>query len=161
MLRLFKTQSRSTWIQCILPMSILIRIKLVIDHEHSLRGEDCIVSMDIWRDLAKNPDPPWVFQNKSADFVDRLYLVPLFVYLKYLPKNETEYYRFAMPEPVKIYLSNIWVRKKQIKEDEPLKTNNKLYYFLLFGMLHFTNFFLCFLSGVQIDFSTGEARSFN
>ena len=87
----------------------------------SLRGEDCFVSMDIWRNLAKNPDPPWVFQNKSADFVDRLYLVPSSIHLKYLPKNENEYYRFAMPEPVKIFLSNIWVREKKIESSSLIK----------------------------------------
>ena len=93
--------------------------------QHSLRGEDCIVSMDIWRNLAKNPDPPWVFQNKAFDFVDRLYLVPLFVNLEYLPKNETEYYRFAMPEPVKIYLSNVWIREKEENANYVGKSINK------------------------------------
>ena len=67
--------------------------KLAIDHKHSRRGEDCTISMDIWRDLAKNTDPPWVFpKNNSVKSVNKLFLVPSFVYVKYLPKNEKEFY---------------------------------------------------------------------
>ena len=83
--------------------------------------------MDIWRDLAKNPDPPWVFpENNSVESVNKLLLVPSFVYLKYFPKNETESYKFGMLESVKIYLSNIWIREKEENPNYVGKSINKM-----------------------------------
>ena len=100
-------------------------IKLGFDFKHSLKGEDCFVSRDVWHNLAKNPDPPWVFPKTSIDVVDRLHLVPSFIDLKYLPKNETESYKFGILESVKIYLSNIWIRKKEENPNYVGKSINK------------------------------------
>ena len=61
-------------------------IKSGFDFKHSLKGEDCFVSRDVWNNLAKNPDPPWLFPKTSIDAVDRLHLVPSFIDLNYLPK---------------------------------------------------------------------------
>lgn len=96
-------------------------IKSGFDFKHSLKGEDCFVSRDVWNNLAKNPDPPWLFPKTSIDAVDRLHLVPSFIDLNYLPKNETESYKFGMLESVKIYLSNIWVREKKIESSSLIK----------------------------------------
>ena len=100
-------------------------IKLGFDFKHSLKGEDCFVSRDVWHNLAKNPDPPWLFPKTSIDVVDRLHLVPSFIDLKYLPKNETESYKFGILESVKIYLSNIWIRKKEENPNYVGKSINK------------------------------------
>ena len=100
-------------------------IKSGFDFKYSLKGEDCFVSMDVWHNLAKNPDPPWLFPKTSIDVVDRLHLVPSFIDLKYLPKNETESYKFGMLESVKIYLSNIWIREKEEKPNYVGKSINK------------------------------------
>ena len=100
-------------------------IKLGFDFKHSLKGEDCFVSRDVWHNLAKNPDPPWLFPKTSIDVVDRLHLVPSFIDLKYLPKNETESYKFGMLESVKIYLSNIWIREKEENPNYVGKSINK------------------------------------
>ena len=54
-------------------------IKSGFDFKHSLKGEDCLVSRDVWKNLAKNPDPPWLFPKTSIDAVDRLHLVPSFI----------------------------------------------------------------------------------
>ena len=100
-------------------------IKSGFDFKHSLKGEDCFVSRDVWHNLAKNPDPPWLFPKTSIDAVDRLHLVPSFIDLKYLPKNETESYKFGMLESVKIYLSNIWIREKEENPNYVGKSINK------------------------------------
>ena len=100
-------------------------IKLGFDFKHSLKGEDCFVSRDVWHNLAKNPDPPWLFPKTSIDVVDRLHLVPSFIDLKYLPKNETESYKFGILESVKIYLSNIWIREKEENPNYVGKSINK------------------------------------
>ena len=100
-------------------------IKSGFDFKHSLKGEDCFVSRDVWNNLAKNPDPPWLFPKTSIDAVDRLHLVPSFIDLKYLPKNETESYKFGMLESVKIYLSNIWIREKEENPNYVGKSINK------------------------------------
>ena len=100
-------------------------IKSGFDFKHSLKGEDCFVSRDVWNNLAKNPDPPWLFPKTSIDVVDRLHLVPSFIDLNYMPKNETESYKFGMLESVKIYLSNIWIRKKEENPNYVGKSINK------------------------------------
>ena len=75
-----------------------------VDSKHSLRGIDCNVPIEKLRDMGKNPEPPWFFQKTPADSLDKLPLIPSFVYSKYIPKKDIEYFRFGIPEPVTIHL---------------------------------------------------------
>ncbi|SVC65339.1 uncharacterized protein METZ01_LOCUS318193, partial [marine metagenome] len=98
-----------------------------LEQTQSLRGADCTVSAARWMDWALNEEPPWIVPAKPANGpMESLLLVPSFIYQEYIPKDETEYYRFGMPEPVTIHLSNVWVREKQIESASPIKTKGKL-----------------------------------
>ena len=82
------------------------------EFDRSLRGNDCYITVEYWNELALN-EPPWIFPAQPVvDFAKYLSLTPSFVLLDYIPKDDKEYYRFSIPEPVTIHLSNIWVEKK-------------------------------------------------
>ena len=85
----------------------------LLQYSRSLRGTECTVSAVILKDMALN-EPPWVIPAKPAfEPWESLLLYPSFILHEYTPKDETEYYRFGMPEPVTIHLSNVWVREKE------------------------------------------------
>ena len=96
-----------------------------VDRKHSLRGTDCNVPKEKLRDMGKNPEPPWFFQKTPADTLDKLPLVPSFVYSKYTPKNDIEYFKFSILEPMNIHLSNVWVREKHIESEKLEKSMKK------------------------------------
>ena len=85
---------------------------LIAEFDRTLRGIDCDISFDYWNELALT-DPPWIFPAR-IDFglANYLSITPSFVLLDYTPKDDKEYFRFSIPEPVTIHLSSIWVEKK-------------------------------------------------
>ena len=85
---------------------------LIAEFDRTLRGIDCDISFDYWNELALT-DPPWIFPARfDFGLAKYLSITPSFVLLDYTPKDDKEYFRFSIPEPVTIHLSSIWVEKK-------------------------------------------------
>ena len=85
---------------------------LIAEFDQTLRGIDCDISFDYWKDLALT-DPPWIFPAQPVfNLAKYLSITPSFVLLDYATKDDKESFRFSIPEPVTIHLSSIWVEKK-------------------------------------------------
>ena len=85
---------------------------LIAEFDQTLRGIDCDISFDYWKELALNP-PPWIFPAQPVfNLAKYLSITPSFVLLDYTPKDDKEFFRFSIPQPVTIDLSSIWVEKK-------------------------------------------------
>ena len=85
---------------------------LIAEFDRTLRGIDCDISFDYWNELALT-DPPWIFPAQPVfNLAKYLSITPSFVLLDCTPKDDKEYFRFSIPEPVTIHLSSIWVEKK-------------------------------------------------
>ena len=85
---------------------------LIHEFDQTLRGIDCDISFDYWKELALNP-PPWIFPAQPVfNLAKYLSITPSFVLLDYTPKDDKEFFRFSIPQPVTIDLSSIWVEKK-------------------------------------------------
>ena len=85
---------------------------LIAEFDQTLRGIDCDISFDYWKDLALT-DPPWIFPAQPVfNLAKYLSITPSFVLLDYAPKDDKESFLFSIPQPVTIHLSSIWVEKK-------------------------------------------------
>ena len=85
---------------------------LIAEFDQTLRGIDCDISFDYWKELALT-DPPWIFPARlDLGLAKYLSITPSFVLLDYTPKDDKEYFRFSIPEPVTIHLLSIWFEKK-------------------------------------------------
>jgi len=85
---------------------------LIAEFDQTLRGIDCDISFDYWKELALT-DPPWIFPAQPVfNLAKYLSITPSFVLLDYTPKDDKEFFRFSIPQPVTIDLSSIWVEKK-------------------------------------------------
>ena len=85
---------------------------LIAEFDQTLRGIDCDISFDYWKDLALT-DPPWIFPAQPVfNLAKYLSITPSFVLLDYTPKDDKESFLFSIPQPVTIHLSSIWVEKK-------------------------------------------------
>ena len=85
---------------------------LIAEFDQTLRGIDCDISFDYWKDLALT-DPPWIFPAQPVfNLAKYLSITPSYVLLDYAPKDDKESFLFFIPQPVTIHLSSIWVEKK-------------------------------------------------
>ena len=85
---------------------------LIAEFDQTLRGIDCDISFDYWKNFALT-DPPWIFRAQPVfNLAKYLSITPSFVLLDYTPKDDKEFFLFSIPQQVTIALSSIWVEKK-------------------------------------------------